>query len=96
MAFGHEIRYVSWSYEVVCGLNLLETVVHRFVVPLTANLQRDSDTRRFLKGVDRHARDQLLRASQSISLNIAEGNGKGTNAGWRRFFEIARKKGKAR
>ena len=43
-----------------------------------------------LKGVDRHARDQLLRASQSIPLNIAEGNGKGTNADRRRFFEIAR------
>ena len=43
-----------------------------------------------LKGADRHARDQLLRASQSIPLNIAEGNGKGTNADRRRFFEIAR------
>ncbi len=43
-----------------------------------------------LKGIDRHARDQLLRASQSIPLNIAEGNGKGTNADRRRYFEIAR------
>ncbi len=42
-----------------------------------------------LQGVDRHARDQLLRASQSIPLNIAEGNGRGTNADRRRFFEIA-------
>ncbi|MDD2460722.1 MAG: four helix bundle protein [Kiritimatiellae bacterium] len=25
----------------------------------------------------RHAKDQLLRASQAIALNIAEGNGKG-------------------
>ena len=45
---------------------------------------------RRLKGLDRPARDQLLRASQSIPLNIAEGNGKGTNADRRRFFEIAR------
>ena len=28
-----------------------------------------------LKGVDRHARDQLLRASHSIPPNTAEGNG---------------------
>ncbi len=31
---------------------------------------------RSLEGADRHAPDQLLRASQSIPLNIAEGNGK--------------------
>jgi len=43
-----------------------------------------------LSGVDRHARDQLLRASQSVPQNIAEGNGKGTDADRRRFFEIAR------
>lgn len=29
-----------------------------------------------LKSADRHSRDQLLRASQSIALNIAEGCGK--------------------
>ena len=43
-----------------------------------------------LSGQDRHARDQLLRASQSIPQNIAEGNGRGTEADRRRFFEIAR------
>jgi four helix bundle protein len=43
-----------------------------------------------LTGQNRHARDQLLRASQSISQNIAEGNGKGTEADRRRYFEIAR------
>ena len=43
-----------------------------------------------LEGKHRHARDQLLRASQSIPLNIAEGNGKSTQADRRRFFEIAR------
>ena len=37
------------------------------------------ETAKRLKGIDRHARDQLLRASQSIPLNIAEGNGKGAN-----------------
>ena len=40
--------------------------------------------------MDRHLRDQLLRASYSIVLNIAEGNGRGTVADRRRFFEIAR------
>lgn len=43
-----------------------------------------------LKGDQRSTKDQLLRASQSIPLNIAEGNGKVTEADRRRFFEIAR------
>ena len=43
-----------------------------------------------LNGLHRPARDQWLRASQSIPLNIAEGNGKTTNADRRRYFEIAR------
>jgi four helix bundle protein len=43
-----------------------------------------------LKGDQRTTKDQLLRASQSIPLNIAEGNGKATEADRRRFFEIAR------
>ena len=42
-----------------------------------------------LKG-HRTAKDQLLRASQSVPLNIAEGNGKATVGERRRFFEIAR------
>jgi len=42
-----------------------------------------------LKG-HRHAKDQLLRASQAIALNIAEGNGKATDGDRRRYFEIAR------
>jgi four helix bundle protein len=43
-----------------------------------------------LTGSHRHARDQWLRASQSIPLNIAEGNGKTAGADRRRYFEIAR------
>ena len=43
-----------------------------------------------LNGVHRPARDQWLRASQSIPLNIAEGNGKTAKADRRRYFEIAR------
>ena len=43
-----------------------------------------------LKREDRFAKDQLLRASQSIPQNIAEGNGRGTENDRRRFFEIAR------
>lgn len=45
---------------------------------------------RCLKGIHRPARDQWLRASQSIPLNIAEGNGKTAEADRRRYFEIAR------
>ena len=43
-----------------------------------------------LAGIHRPARDQWLRASQSIPLNIAEGNGKTSQADRRRYFEIAR------
>jgi four helix bundle protein len=43
-----------------------------------------------LKGDYRHARDQLIRSSQSIPLNIAEGNGKRSYGDRKRFFEIAR------
>ena len=43
-----------------------------------------------LSGANRHARDQWLRAAQSIPLNIAEGNGKQSLKDKNRFFEIAR------
>jgi four helix bundle protein len=43
-----------------------------------------------LKGQHSNIKDQLLRAAQSIPLNIAEGNGKATEGERRRFFEIAR------
>ncbi|MEX0654455.1 MAG: four helix bundle protein [Phycisphaeraceae bacterium] len=50
-------------------------------------------TAQLLEGLDgpaRHPRDQLLRSSQSIAQNIAEGNGKRTAPERRRYFEIAR------
>ena len=43
-----------------------------------------------LAGKNRHARDQWLRAAQSIPLNIAEGNGKHSLKDRSRFFDIAR------
>ena len=43
-----------------------------------------------LTGINRPARDQWLRAAQSIPLNIAEGNGKQSLKDKNRFFEIAR------
>lgn len=43
-----------------------------------------------LDGFARHARDPLLRVSQSISLNIAEGNGKRVMRERARFWDIAR------
>ena len=43
-----------------------------------------------LTGVHRPARDQWVRASQSIPLNIAEGNGKTAQTNRRRYVEIAR------
>jgi four helix bundle protein len=43
-----------------------------------------------LMGANRPAREQLLRSSQSIPQNIAEGNGKRSLADRQRFLEIAR------
>ena len=43
-----------------------------------------------LTGVHRSAREQWFRASQSIPLNIAEGNGKTAEADRRRYFETVR------
>ncbi|EMI15954.1 S23 ribosomal protein [Rhodopirellula maiorica SM1] len=43
-----------------------------------------------LGGCHRHARDQWLRAAQSIPLNIAEGNGKRSLKDRSRFLDIAR------
>ncbi len=43
-----------------------------------------------LEGHSRFARDELIRASQSMPRNIAEGNGKRTKADRDRFLEIAR------
>ena len=45
---------------------------------------------RLLSRLHRHARDQWLRASQSIPLNIAEGNGKRSLRDRARFLDIAR------
>jgi four helix bundle protein len=44
---------------------------------------------RSLKGMDRPTRDQLIRASQSIAMNIAEGCGKVPAAERSRFLQIA-------
>jgi four helix bundle protein len=43
-----------------------------------------------LNGLHRQARDQWLRAAQSIPLNIAEGNGKRSLKDRNRFLDIAR------
>lgn len=48
------------------------------------------ETSRSLSRLHRHARDQWLRAAQSIPLNIAEGNGKRSLRDRARFLDIAR------
>ena len=48
------------------------------------------DVSKSLNGLHRHARDQWLRAAQSIPLNIAEGNGKRSQKDRARFLDIAR------
>jgi len=60
--------------------------VYRAAIESVGWAYRYCDT---LKG-RRNAKDQLLRASQAIALNIAEGNGNATNGDRRRSFENAR------
>jgi len=60
--------------------------VYRVSLQFTAWAHRLSKE---LRGIDRSTRDQLVRASQSIPLNIAEGNGKRPSADRRRFLQIA-------
>jgi len=61
--------------------------VYRLSIDYVAFSYRIAKT---LSGINRHARDQWLRAAQSIPLNIAEGNGKQSLKDKNRFFEIAR------
>jgi four helix bundle protein len=60
--------------------------VYRLSIEYVAWVYEKSDA---LTGNHRSARDQWLRANQSIPLNIAEGNGKTAGADRRRYFEIA-------
>lgn len=48
------------------------------------------DSSRSLEGLHPHARDQWLRAAQSIPFNIAEGNGKRSLKDRARYLDIAR------
>ncbi len=61
--------------------------VYRLSIEYVALLYRIAKN---LRGIHRPARDQWLRAAQSIPLNIAEGNGKQSLKDKPRFFEIAR------
>ncbi len=69
------------------GLGHEKLVVYRLSIGYVAWVYEKAGS---LTGVHRPARDQWLRASQSIPLNIAEGNGKTAAADRRRYFEIAR------
>ena len=60
--------------------------VYRLAIEYVATSYRIAKS---LNGPERHARDQWLRAAQSIPLNIAEGNGKQSLKDKNRFFEIA-------
>ena len=61
--------------------------VYRLSIEYTADAFRIC---RSLDGLHRHARDQWLRAAQSIPLNVAEGNGKRSLRDRARFLDIAR------
>lgn len=61
--------------------------VYRLAIDYVAFSYRIART---LNGPHRHAREQWLRASQSVPLNIAEGNGKQSLRDKNRYFGIAR------
>ena len=61
--------------------------VYRLAIEYTADSFGVAKT---LSGLHRHARDQWLRAAQSIPLNIAEGNGKRSPKDRARFCDLAR------
>jgi four helix bundle protein len=61
--------------------------VYRLSIEYTADAFKVCQS---LEGLHRHARDQWLRAAQSIPLNIAEGNGKRSLRDRARFLDIAR------
>ena len=69
------------------GLGHEKLEVYRLAIGYVGWVYKKSGT---LNGIHRPARDQWLRASQSIPLNIAEGNGKNAKADRRRYFEISR------
>jgi four helix bundle protein len=69
------------------GLGHEKLDVYRLAIGYVAWVCEKADG---LTGNHRSARDQWLRASQSIPLNIAEGNGKTADADRRRYFEIVR------
>ena len=60
--------------------------VYRAAIEYVGWAYRSCET---LKG-HRNAKDQLLRASQAIPLNMAEGHGKATHGDRRRYVEMAR------
>ena len=83
---GSESESESESKGVVMGFGHEKLDVYRAAIEYAGWAYRYCE---MLKG-HRNAKDQLLRASQAIPLNIAEGNGKATDGDRRRFFEIAR------
>jgi four helix bundle protein len=68
------------------GLGHEKLDVYRLSIDSVAWVYEKADG---LTGNHRSARDQWLRASPSIPLNIAEGNGKTVESDRRRYFEIA-------
>ncbi|MGA7303516.1 MAG: four helix bundle protein, partial [Rhodothermales bacterium] len=61
--------------------------VYRLSIDYVASSFKIAET---LDGLHRPARDQWLRSAQSISLNIAEGNGKRSLKDRNRILDIAR------
>jgi hypothetical protein len=91
-SYSYSVKRYSYSYSK--GTLMNEPIfdherldVYRLAIEYVTSSYRIAKS---LSGINRHARDQWLRAAQSIALNIAEGNGKQSFKDKNRFFEIAR------
>jgi four helix bundle protein len=86
LAVRGRLAFEVWGFRSVCRLHNLKLMLKNFEAYQVA--KEFYWTCKGLK-LPRFLRDQLLRASSSVALNIAEGSGKRTPEDQSRFYSIA-------